>query len=154
MKCKKADCENCPYPDCIWEPRTYKRTREETLKALERQKRARVKWAAAGLCTKCGGKRTDKRYRTCLSCRMKSQAYQEKFWRKKGRNPRTEGICWQCNKAPVMPGYGMCESCYAAKIPVSMKNLEKAWANNLWEKDISYIAKNPRKRNGKQSGQV
>lgn len=67
---------------------------------------------AAGKCTSCGRPTEDgfSQCRRCLAKRRNNYAANrspEINW------PRGDnGICWQCNKEPVKPGFKLCSKCY------------------------------------------
>lgn len=52
----------------------------------------------------------------------------EKPWinRPRGGN----GICWQCNKEPVMDGKRLCSECYRWKVEIASRNLLKSQGKN------------------------
>lgn len=97
------------------------------------QRKKRAERAENGCCTNCGTLLHDGNYKLCPKCRAKCRKYKNRATRKRGISPRTEGICWQCNKAPVMAERGLCEACYVKKVPIALKNLEKAHENNPWK---------------------
>lgn len=55
MECKKNDCFNCPYPDCIndYVKKTYPRKKQWVEHQTEYVSRRAKRRAAEGLCTKC-----------------------------------------------------------------------------------------------------
>lgn len=85
-------------------------------------------WKANGLCQHCGHVKEDARYKTCEKCRKRSREANEKYSEISGmprrdyvrifaKNRRdrltSEGLCYVCGKAPVMPGTRWCEKCSA-----------------------------------------
>lgn len=85
-------------------------------------------WKANGLCQHCGHVKEDARYKTCEKCRRHSREANEKYSKISGmprrdyvrifaKNRRdrltSEGLCYVCGKAPVMPGTRWCEKCSA-----------------------------------------
>lgn len=85
-------------------------------------------WKANGLCQHCGHVKEDARYKTCEKCRRHSREANEKYSEISGmprrdyvrifaKNRRdrltSEGLCYVCGKAPVMPGTRWCEKCSA-----------------------------------------
>lgn len=66
MKCKKNDCFNCPYPDCIndYVPPIRKQSKEQIKKKSEKMQLMRKEWAQKGLCTSCG----KNRHETVIKC--------------------------------------------------------------------------------------
>lgn len=85
-------------------------------------------------CSTCGRPLENGKYKTCAYCRAKQRKFNVRRLRRAGVQSRTEGICWQCNKEPVMDGHKLCASCYAKKVPIALENLEKVRENNLWKK--------------------
>ena len=107
MRIKKAEARSDP---------------EKREKMLE-QKRAQVqRYREQHKCTKCG--RKVKAGVMCGICRAKSRRAVK---RSQNSPERIYGvICWQCNKNTVWGGFKLCAKCYAAKLPISLKNLEKS----------------------------
>lgn len=84
MECKKNDCFNCPYPDCIndYVKKTYPRKKQWIAHQTEYVSKRAKRRAAEGLCTKCGKRPPRPGYRTCGECAMKSRrASNEHKWR-------------------------------------------------------------------------
>lgn len=127
MKCRRKECQDCPYQDCIWEPRNRKpRTAEQVKRADELQRMKRRERAESGRCTYCGRPLPDRNFKLCAVCRMRRREYERERRIQMGVFPRTEGICWRCNKRPVLQGKRYCKVCYEKQVTIAMKNLEKA----------------------------
>lgn len=88
-----------------------------------------------GLCTRCGKRKADKGFKTCLLCRGKINNYR----RGKGeyKTPRSErykqGKCYFCNNA-IKQGYKVCEEHY-------LMNVQKAQSQNAVEAQKELIEK-------------
>lgn len=117
MNCKKKDCFNCPYPDCIndYVKKEYDRPAAYIKKQVERQSERIQQRAAAGLCTTCGKRPPRNGYRTCAECQARSRRYANRHNRSIGRIPESllDGVslCKRCGKAPPASGYKLCERC-------------------------------------------
>ncbi len=74
---------------------------------------------ANGLCPTCGRK-TDGEHALCPYCRAKARKSTARHRAKQNPSvnyPRgSNGICFQCNKAPVMDSKKLCADCYAVKL--------------------------------------
>lgn len=102
MECKKNDCFNCPYPDCIndYVKKTYPRKKQWIAHQTEYVSKRAKRRAAEGLCTKCGKRPPRPGYRTCGECAMKSRrASNEHKWRN-GTTPKV-----------LMDGVTLCKKC-------------------------------------------
>lgn len=85
-----------------------------------RSKIAREEYIEQGRCSRCGGE-NNTGGRTCTRCRVHFKLM--RIEKRKSNYPRgSNGICWQCNKEPVIVGKKLCQRCYEVK----MKCLEKA----------------------------
>ena len=90
-------------------------------KLREQGKNRRAAWKEQGLCSCCGGKREDLKYKMCIDCRMRYKLARHKRERENGtaKKPRgADGRCWQCNRAPAMKGKRLCAECYTKKIKI------------------------------------
>lgn len=117
MNCKKNDCFNCPWPDCIndYVKKQYKRSADYTRRAVARRTEKIEANAAAGLCTTCGKRPPRTGFRTCAECQTRSRKYANRHNHSKGQLPETllDGVsrCKRCGKAPPASGYKLCERC-------------------------------------------
>lgn len=122
MRCKKSDCFSCPYPDCINDyVKPIRRPSAESARRKNEKRSALIaERRASGVCTSCGGKITDTRFRMCAACREKARRYKEQELRKKGVKPREllDGVtlCQKCGKFPPREPFSLCERCYKSSI--------------------------------------
>lgn len=95
--------------------------RKETDIANDRNGKARElrrKRREAGVCTICGGELSSDDGVRCSKCSKKWRGYSLRYNdRHQGESdinlPRGgNGICYQCNKLPAIPGKKLCEACY------------------------------------------
>lgn len=121
MNCKKNDCFNCPYSDCIngYVKKQYKRSPEGVRKIAAYNKRRSEQWEAMGLCKACGKRAPRPGYKMCAECQARSRRRTERYNRKNGKRlPQVllDGIsrCKRCGKAPPAAGYKLCERCLAS----------------------------------------
>lgn len=100
--------------------RRNKNARENRDKARDRETDAarKARWIAAGLCSTCGGEKEEPERAMCINCRVKSRLRYERNKYKNGWKPPrgANGMCWQCNSAPVVNGKKLCPDCYAVKL--------------------------------------
>lgn len=102
--------------------------RRETLKILHRcrecGKQDAFTLAGRTRCADCVEKDTERRCRKRGYKRLWKRLPKEmpEVNRPRGGN----GICWQCNKHPVLKGKRVCPACYEKKVAVVMKNLENS----------------------------
>lgn len=89
------------------------RKRYQTHNGSEAQKKVRENRASKGLCVRCGRIAPPGR-RTCALCISHTNQNLRDKKIAEGMNwPRgSNGICWTCNKEPVMEGKKICQSCY------------------------------------------
>lgn len=76
-------------------------------------KRVFAERKAAGICVRCGKRKTDEEHINCAICRAKKAAEQREYNRKQGMMPielRGEGYCSRCYK-PIESGK-LCAECY------------------------------------------
>lgn len=132
MRCKKSDCFSCPYPDCIndYVKPTRRLSAESARRKIEKRSALIAERRASGVCTSCGGKITDTRFRMCAACREKARRYKEQELREKGVKPREllDGVtlCQKCGKFPPKEPFKLCERCYES----SMEHLAKTPTHN------------------------
>lgn len=117
MECKKNDCFNCPYPDCIndYVPKYYKPSKERLARQTAKASAVAKKRAAKGLCTACGKKKARPGYKMCAECAAKSRRASNNWHWRNGTTPKTvmDGVvlCKKCGKSPPASGYKVCERC-------------------------------------------
>ena len=118
MNCKKNDCFNCPYPDCIngYVKKQYKRSPEGIRKIAAYNKRRSEQWEASGLCKACGKRPPRPGYKLCAECQAKGRKRSNKHNHNvRGQLPQVllDGIsrCKRCGKFPPAAGYKLCERC-------------------------------------------
>ena len=118
MKCKKSDCFNCPYPDCIndYIPPIKKQSPEQIKRRTVEKSLRRKEWQQKGLCTCCGKKPPREGYKMCHECQTKARKYKEEETRKKDlHKPRVlldgECLCQKCGKSPPAKPYKLCSRC-------------------------------------------
>lgn len=77
--------------------------------------------AGRARCAECAERcrANQERYLKCLECTLRQRKANAK---NRGRHPRLDGMCWQCNKMEPIPGKKPCQNCY----PGALKKLEKA----------------------------
>ena len=79
----------------------------------EYNKKLRDKRKAAGICTRCGKRKTDGEHAHCAVCRALKRSEQREYNRQQGMMPielRGEGYCTRCYK-PIESGK-LCAECY------------------------------------------
>lgn len=135
------------------------RKRYQTHNSLEAQKKVREKRAANGLCVRCGRIAPPGR-RTCALCISHTNQNLQDRRIAEGMNwPRgSNGICWTCNKEPVMEGKKICQSCYEKTMKAQQMATEwhkkngtgpvKQSIENFWK--LENAKKEERKANKKQ----
>ena len=118
MKCKRNDCFNCSYPDCIndYVPLARRQSKEQIKKAIEKMQLLRKEREEKGLCTCCGERPPRDGYKMCHECQRKARRYKENETRKKDlHKPRVlldgENLCQKCGKAPPVKPYKLCARC-------------------------------------------
>lgn len=95
----------------------------------QKQKELRKRWKEEHKCSRCGNKLPENYgFLLCNRCRIETRKNKNNRTLLSGVNlPRGDnGICWQCNKNPVIEGKRLCFDCYKSK----MKLLEKAMERN------------------------
>lgn len=118
MNCKKNDCFNCPYPDCIndYVKKQYKRSPECIRKIAAYNKKRADQWETSGLCKSCGKRPPRQGYKLCAECQAKSRKRSNEHNHNiRGQLPQVllDGVsrCKRCGKAPPSAGYKLCERC-------------------------------------------
>ena len=118
MKCKKSDCFNCPYPDCIndYIPPIRKQSPKQIKRRTEKKSLLRKEWQKNGLCTCCGKKPPRDGYKMCYECQRKARRYKEEETRRKDLHIPIalldgENLCKKCGKAPPVKPYKLCMRC-------------------------------------------
>lgn len=117
MKCKKSDCFNCPYPDCIndYVAPTYKLSDEQKERFREYQRVFYQQKLEAGLCRECGKTPVVPGRTKCSACAKKDRERQRKRREAKNITPRVlmDGsfLCSRCGKSKPVEGYKLCAEC-------------------------------------------
>ena len=120
--------------ECAQKDAARRRETRDNVKNAESSKAARDRWRAEGRCTRCGKTKWNDGYMTCPECR--AYCIKRRAEKRTSNYPRGEhGICWLCNKEPVIPGKRLCETCQAG----ALERLEKARAhtdseNHIWRR--------------------
>lgn len=80
----------------------------------------RAEWKAAGLCSRCGGKKEEPDKAMCIDCTVKSRMTHRRQNIKHGVLPRgTGGMCCRCNRVPAIEGKKMCQACYDKQVVIA-----------------------------------
>jgi len=99
-------------------------TRNRELSWLRRER-----YAAAGLCAKCGKRKPAESRKYCPYCLAKAKRYMKKRRRAKGILPRHQypelGLCMRCHKREILPGKKHCQQCYEKLLQSGTKGREK-----------------------------
>lgn len=117
LNCKREDCFQCPYPDCIndYVKKEYPRSKEYRAHQIEWYRQRSKRWESEGLCSVCGARPPRPGFKSCLECALKRRRYANKSHWKYGTVPKVlmDGIslCKKCGKAPPADGYKVCERC-------------------------------------------
>lgn len=138
IKCWKMDaytlnghtlCADCTEKD---NERKRKERSRNPYKYRDEQKKIRDKRREEGKCIRCGLKlQSGYSFMTCPTCRILTRNRLRNIRADTDKNIRGQnGICYQCNKKPVMDGKKLCEDCYSMK----MMYLEKAMEVNRRKK--------------------
>lgn len=128
MYCKKSDCFDCPYPDCIndyvqpTQPLT-----EKTKEYLRKKgKERRQAFRELGLCTSCGKRKPLPGHVRCGECNAYNRRKKKEYRLRDGKLTieMLDGVtrCRKCGKAPPEIGYRLCKACLAK----ARKALDKA----------------------------
>lgn len=120
VKCKTRDAYTmaghwlCAECSAAKNARTRQRRRETDRNGKERATRAARR--QFGLCTSCGAALAPGGGTLCKRCAGKRKTYRLRYEAKHRPAynwPRGDnGICYQCNKEPVLPGKRTCRRCY------------------------------------------
>lgn len=92
----------------------------------------------AGICVKCGTRKTENGFATCKTCRAKA--------RNKYKSKREEreylNLCRLCGAKSLYKNTKVCEKCYKERI-VKMRSLNTKRNNDYWRKlnDLAFIKK-------------
>lgn len=103
-----------------------KRRSRNPYKYRDIQKQIRDRRKEEGKCTRCGFV-LPKEYSflTCPNCRIETRNRLRNIRADTDKNIRGQnGICYQCNKKPVMEGKKLCEDCYSMKMMYLKKATE------------------------------
>lgn len=138
MKCKRSDCFNCPYPDCINEYFPKERTEEQRKQYWVNRKAKIQECRESGICTVCQHRPADEGYRTCAICRSKRNVRMKKYNHETGRSKPRElfdgvTLCKLCGKNPPADGLKVCEECRRKSIenkhkPIGGHNVANGFA--------------------------
>lgn len=120
-------CFECSYKDLIYRATKRKAlTKEQKAKDNAQHRAKREQRRANGLCTTCGGALYDKRYKTCLECRIKDRRRKREEAERKYLE--RDGLCRRCDNK-VQKGETLCQECLEKRKAIALANLEKANAN-------------------------
>lgn len=113
----RARCAECAERVRINQER-YCEDPEKRQLAVDRTKARRHARKSAGLCPMCG-KKPMAGHVKCMECTLRQRKANTK---NRGRSPRLDRVCWQCNKQEPIPGKKLCPDCY----PSALAKLDKA----------------------------
>lgn len=99
-------CAKCAKAACEYAKKRYTKDEAFRRRKYELHMKYYNERKAKHLCVRCG-KETDHRHVYCDECREKDKAR-----RSKKTGERDPNMCSTCNKAPHLPGYKVCASCY------------------------------------------
>ena len=110
---------------------------EKRLKILEQHRQMQARYVAEHRCKTCGKKLEDGYgYKQCELCRKRQSRASQKYKHKKYGVPNLRGqngICWQCNKNPVIDGKKLCQECYDVKLK-TLANIPRNNQNHIWRR--------------------
>lgn len=139
--CKKIDaytlsgrtyCYECAEKNRIAKEKA-RQDPEKKERMLQQKREHLARYREQHRCLRCG-RSIDTEKRVCEICAFKQREAQKKS---RGSLPRTEGVCWQCNKNPVMQGKRVCAECYPQKVAVALQNLKRTRTeNHPWRKEL------------------
>ena len=114
-------------------------------KILSRNRDAYQRRKANGLCVKCGKPIEEGNYRVrCLKCTAKL-SYSEKIKASEKAARGDNGICYMCNRNPVLPDKRCCAECYP-KLQINMLKAQSESTNkrkeNIWTKHTAKTTEN------------
>lgn len=131
--------------DCAEQEAARKRKRREKDPEAKRlsDKRLREKRRKEGLCLWCGKPIAHGNY-LCERCKRNDKVRRHERRIAAGINwPRGDnGICWQCNMEPVIPGKKLCPACYEKALD-SIQHCREAARdgrkNHFWRRDNEIV---------------
>lgn len=146
LQCRMNDNERCRNKPISANTRQYR---------IDYKKRISAERKAAGICVRCGKRKTDGEHINCAVCRAKKAEKQREYRHERGMMPielRGQGYCSRCYK-PIESGK-LCAECYdilvqqAAYMRSRQNNSEHKWRKaSSAEADI----KKRRQANGEPS---
>ena len=137
----KRLCGDCAYKrseylSLVWSSKTPEEKKALYKKAAEYRAARRQERVANGLCTACGTKLRDARYKMCFECRLRKRRESCKWREKNGaisREQRLSGYyCIRCCKPIVPNGSRLCPECldYCKKLCEYMRS-RLGWRKNI-----------------------
>lgn len=123
----RSHCYDCTLKDRE-RHRKWRSTPEGRAAKSERNKQWSERNKALGLCVKCGIRKPQIGRLMCKACVVKRDNRRREQQIQDGMNwPRgSNGICWQCNKRPVLEGMKLCQECYDSKLKILQEIPEEA----------------------------
>lgn len=120
-------CEECSYK-MIMQKQEYQKNltkeRRDRINQLSRERKARFR--EKGLCSACGRKVNDTRYKLCLECRLAARRYHKKAREDKRIWWKETGVCRYCGSKDVVEGKCLCAKCLERQQKIARHALEKA----------------------------
>lgn len=109
---------------------------EKREKMLESKRQQLARYIAQNKCVGCGKQLHNSR-RMCEPCYARQRKAMRKSRIKRGKPTcrGLNGICYQCNKKPVIEGKKLCAECYAVKL-ANLARIAPPSANHPWRKSI------------------
>lgn len=106
---------------------------EKREKMLESKRQQLARYIAERKCVRCGKGLKEKERRLCSICAAIQRQDMRKSRIKRGLPTcrGVNGICWQCNKKPVLEGKKVCAECYAVKL-ANLAKVRPPSANHPW----------------------
>lgn len=132
--------------ECSEKQRLYKQEKRKLPEYRERMlyssRKRRARLIDEHKCPQCGNSLANNyKYKWCTKCLAKARVS-----RKSARERKTggesslrgqNGICWQCNKLPVIFGKKLCNECYKQKVKVATQNLKNVdMENHPWKSKL------------------
>lgn len=109
---------------------------EKREKMLESHRQMQNRYEEEHRCKLCGKPLSESyHYKRCVRCRKRQARAVKKSREKKYGIPNIRGengICYMCNKYPVMQGKRVCKKCYEYRLPIALSNLKKTRINHPW----------------------
>lgn len=96
---------------------------------------------ANGVCVCCGKRPADTKS-LCVQCKAMSRKRNNAHRNDIMRSERISyGVCYICGKNPIIPGNGVCSSCYEIRVAAIKKcnNIRKSGFNDYWKKQNNLI---------------